>query len=195
VSTRLARTQLEGQLHAKFFGVAITPDTKDWTWVLERPCGECNFNADNYPRESISGAVRDTAHQWPALLRESRAKSRTREDRWSVLEYACHVRDVYRVFDDRLTLMIANEDPEFENWDQDETATRERYDLQDPLVVAEELLDAGTTYARRLDTLRDEQWARSGTRSNGSHFTVATLALYGLHDPFHHLWDVTNSTS
>ena len=22
----------------------ITPDTKDWTWVLERPCPECGFD-------------------------------------------------------------------------------------------------------------------------------------------------------
>jgi hypothetical protein len=23
---------------------AITPDTKDWTWVLERACPECGFD-------------------------------------------------------------------------------------------------------------------------------------------------------
>ena len=25
--------------------MSITPDTKDWTWVLERPCPECGFEA------------------------------------------------------------------------------------------------------------------------------------------------------
>ena len=23
----------------------IVPDTKDWTWVLDRPCEECGFDA------------------------------------------------------------------------------------------------------------------------------------------------------
>ena len=28
----------------------ITPDTKDWTWVMERPCPDCGFDllADDY---------------------------------------------------------------------------------------------------------------------------------------------------
>ena len=35
-----------------------------------------------------------------------------------------------------------------------------------------------------------EDWERTGIRSNGSLFTVATLGQYGLHDLVHHLWDV-----
>jgi hypothetical protein len=26
-------------------GSAVPPDTKDWTWVLERRCPECGFEA------------------------------------------------------------------------------------------------------------------------------------------------------
>jgi hypothetical protein len=25
--------------------VTILPDTKDWTWVLDRPCPECDYDA------------------------------------------------------------------------------------------------------------------------------------------------------
>ena len=28
---------------------AIAPDTKDWTWVLQRPCPDCGFDAEDYP--------------------------------------------------------------------------------------------------------------------------------------------------
>ncbi|HEY5013683.1 MAG TPA: DinB family protein, partial [Acidimicrobiia bacterium] len=31
----------------------ITPDTKDWTWVLERPCPECGFDASAFAREQV----------------------------------------------------------------------------------------------------------------------------------------------
>ena len=34
------------------------------------------------------------------------------------------------------------------------------------------------------------RWERRGSRSNGSQFTVATLAGYFLHDVEHHLHDV-----
>jgi hypothetical protein len=38
--------------------------------------------------------------------------------------------------------------------------------------------------------VRDVQWDRPGRRSNGSVFTVDTLARYHLHDIEHHLVDV-----
>ena len=79
----------------------------------------------------------------------------------------------------------------FPNWDQDATAVEERYDLQDPAVVREELLEAGEVLAIRLDTVQDGQWGRTGTRSNGSGFSVESLARYIVHDPVHHLWDVS----
>ncbi len=46
---------------------------------------------------------------------------------WSPLEYACHVRDVNRLFDERVRLMLAEDDATFANWDQDRTAVDEDY--------------------------------------------------------------------
>jgi hypothetical protein len=170
--------------------VSISPDTKDWTWVLERPCEECGFDASLVRREEIGDVIRGGARQWVAVLSRNEVAERSRPDRWSDLEYACHVRDVYRIFDRRLALMTDVENPLFENWDQDATALTERYDQQVPSVVREELLDAASSYAQRLDSITADQWSRPGRRSNGSLFTVESLSLYALHDPHHHLWDV-----
>ncbi len=41
-------------------------------------------------------------------------------------------RDVFVVFDQRLALMLAEDDPLFASWDQDATALESRYELQDP---------------------------------------------------------------
>ena len=125
------------------------------------------------------------------MLQRNDVAGRPRSDKWSGLEYACHVRDVLRVFDGRLLLMLTEQGPLFENWDQDETALADRYDLQDPAVVAAELVAAADVLADRYESVTESQWTRPGTRSNGSQFTVETLAIYGLHDPIHHLWDVT----
>lgn len=107
-----------------------------------------------------------------------------------LLEYGCHVRDVLRLFGVRATLMLEQDDPRFANWDQDETAIAERYWEQDPAVVGREIeaaaLQTATVFARPTGP----QWERPGTRSNGSHFTVASLGVYFLHDLAHHVWDV-----
>jgi hypothetical protein len=38
------------------------------------------------------------------------------------LEYACHVRDVHRIFAERLEAMLGQDTPRFTSWDQDVTA-------------------------------------------------------------------------
>ena len=173
----------------------ISPDTKDWTWVLERPCDQCGFDSSSYAREDIAGSIRSSAASWADQLGRDGVAVRTVPDKWSVLEYGCHVRDAFGVFTTRLELMLAEDGPTFENWDQDVTATEARYDRQNPMDVAVQLTDAATVLANRFDEVADGQWDRSGTRSNGSHFTVESLGLYLIHDPIHHLWDVSLHSS
>jgi hypothetical protein len=97
------------------------------------------------------------------------------------------------VFDRRVRQMLSQDDPAFDNWDQDETALRSRYDLQDPASVARELTDAATHFAETYAGVSGSQWERTGRRSDGASFTVLTLGQYGLHDLVHHVWDVKAS--
>ncbi|MDF9276718.1 DinB family protein [Arthrobacter sp. EH-1B-1] len=168
--------------------MAIEPDTKDWTWVLERPCPQCGFDASDYPSESIAGKHRLDLPRWRKALGRADVRDRPDEGTWSMLEYAAHVRDVYVLFRERTELMLAQEDPIFEDWDQDRTAREKNYAAEDPGRVAGELAAAGEAYAALLESVRE--WDRVGRRSNGSRFTVETLAQYGLHDVVHHLSDV-----
>jgi len=109
---------------------------------------------------------------------------------WSPLEYACHVRDVCRVFKGRVELMLDEEGPRFANWDQDETAMAERYGEQDPAVVSGEVQEAAASVAAVFAAVPEGAWGRTGLRSDGSEFTVHTLGQYFLHDLAHHLADV-----
>lgn len=170
--------------------MSIEPDTKDWTWVLERPCGECGFDAVTVDPRALGDAVRSTVPRWQAALARPDARVRPLPTVWSPLEYGAHVRDVLRVFDERLGLMLTQHDPLFANWDQDATAVAERYDLQDPAVVSDELTAAAAAIAARFDAVPAGAWDRPGRRSNGSVFTVESLGVYFLHDVVHHLWDV-----
>ncbi|KRF34269.1 DinB family protein [Nocardioides sp. Soil805] len=168
----------------------IAPDTKDWTWVLERPCTECGFDPQAHSLASLPGLLHDSAMAWSSVLGRADAAVRPGPGVWSPLEYACHVRDVHRVFAERVALMLARDEPRFANWDQDETALASRYAEQDPASVDAELVEAAGHVAGLYASVTDEQAGRRGTRSDGSEFTVETLGTYHLHDVLHHAHDV-----
>ena len=172
--------------------MAITPDTKDWTWVLRRPCPECGFDAQGFARERVGDMVRANAAQWAEVLDRAKVRDRPDASTWSPLEYACHVRDVFRLYDARLQLMLTEDDPLYPNWDQDETAVADRYGEQAPAAVRAELSAAAEQVAARFDGVRGDEWLRTGRRSDGASFTVEAFARYFAHDWLHHLWDVTD---
>jgi len=159
--------------------------------VLGRPCPECGLDTQSFSREEIPVMIRANAAAWRAPLAAPGAAHRPKPDRWSALEYGCHVRDVFRLYDYRLGLMLTEDDPLYPNWDQDETAVADDYASQNPDVVADELALSAEALAASFAALTGERWLRPGRRSDGASFTVETFARYLMHDPIHHLHDVT----
>ena len=128
--------------------------------------------------------------RWRAVLRRPAVAQRPNDDTWSALEYACHVRDVFTLFVQRLNLMLTADDARFADWDQDLTALEKDYASADPSEVGPELAAEGHEAAESFAAVPEEDWGRKGLRSNGSEFTVLTLSQYFLHDVVHHLHDV-----
>jgi hypothetical protein len=172
---------------------ALVPDDRDWTWVLERPCPECGFVASEFDPATTGDALRRNAESWTKLLASDAEtlRRRRRPDRWSDLEYAAHVRDVHRLYLERLDMMLSVDDPMYPNWDQDATAVDADYNAQDPDHVSADLRSAAEALAAAFDIVSGDQWGRRGRRSDGANFTVDSFARYLVHDPMHHLWDVT----
>ncbi len=174
--------------------MTIEPDTKDWTWVLAEPCPECGFDAPDLDRDRIPQAIRDNATLWEVVLHTDDAAVRPSGHVWSPLEYACHVRDVNALFERRLALMLTEDDPAFDSWDQDETAVEDDYGSQDPETVAGEVTRTAAAVAAAYEGVTGDQWERTGRRSDGATFTVDTFARYHLHDLVHHAHDVSHIT-
>ena len=148
----------------------IDPDTKDWTWVLEKACPECGFDASRCSDAGVAGLVRENAGVWQELLDDGAIHvGPPYPSTWSTLEYACHVRDVYLRYGTRIESMLTRDDPLFENWDQD--------------------------VATLLEGVVGEEWERRGRRSDGASFHIGSIARYMIHDPIHHVWDVRRQTS
>ena len=168
--------------------VAPVPEDRDWTYVITEGCAECGFVP--FEPTLAPARIRAIVPRWREVLARPSATDRHAPTVWSPLEYACHVRDVCRTMGHRVELMVATDGARFANWDQDATAIEDRYWEQDPAVVAEELAAAASDAASVIDAVEGDTWQRRGIRSNGSAFTVATLAVYFLHDVEHHLYDV-----
>jgi hypothetical protein len=161
--------------------------------VLERPCPECGFDAVAVSPESVAPLLRANAAAWQLVLQQpdDLVRRRPADERWSPLEYACHVRDVCTLYEQRLHLMLRQDDPLYPNWDQDVAAVEARYGEQDPAVVSVELGQAAAGLADAFDGVQGDQWLRLGRRSDGARFSIAGFSRYLLHDPVHHLYDVT----
>ena len=155
-------------------------------------CGECGFDYFTLPRFAVSPSIALGGTQHAARLAAPAAAltGHPAPDVWSPLEYACHVRDVCRVFEGRVQQLLAEDVARFANWDQDEAAGSGRYGEEDPAVVAAELAESAVALSRAFAAVGGDDWGRRGVRSNGSEFTVLTLGQYMLHDLAHHLVDV-----
>lgn len=168
-----------------------SPDTKDWTWVLERPCTQCGFDSAGLTPSEVGPRLLTAVAQLAGALDREDVRHRPDANTWSPLEYACHVRDVCRIFRERLGRMLTEQSPAFDNWDQDVTAVEDNYNAQDPSVVKVDLLAAADQLAADYAAVPDTAWERTGARSDGAHFSVLALGRYLVHDPAHHAWDVT----
>jgi hypothetical protein len=170
--------------------MSIIPDDKNWTWVLERPCPDCGFRSDEVDPLAMGPILKAVSGDLVGLLADPRVADRPNDHTWSALEYGCHVRDVYRLYDYRLSLMIETDGAQFPNWDQDQTAIDDRYGEQDPAVAAQELMAASDALTARFATVTAEQLDRTGFRSDGAAFTISSFAKYFVHDPIHHAHDI-----
>lgn len=165
---------------------------------FDGPCEECGFEPESVLPEAVPDAVRAVGRRYRIPLTKGLAgedlgallRAHPLEGTWSALSYACHVRDVLRVFRERTNRMLLEETPEVGWWDHEASVVDDRYDEQDPLVIATAVEVGADDYAGVLAGVDDGAWERTGVRRGGELFSVLTLAQYGLHEANHHLLDV-----
>jgi hypothetical protein len=153
------------------------------------------MNAAQVPKESLGPRLLESASAWRAFLSnadEAHLRTNPEPGVFSPLQYGAHVRDIERVYSDRIELAIVQDNPTFPQFNPDNDV----WDLYNKM-GAEELADDLEAQARRLATilghLAEDQWDRTLTRDGGKDgmftFTVHGQACYAVHESHHHLLD------
>jgi len=157
-------------------------------------CGECGFAYDLTAAPWAAGEIRAGAADLAAILADGTADlaARREPERWSPLEYACHVRDMLLVQRERLLAARRLDRPVAEPMGRDERAELDGYAGQDPADVARQLGDAALLLAGSLARLGDPDWDRTliYTYPERAERSLRWLAVHTVHEVRHHLADV-----
>ena len=172
----------------------IVPDAKNWTWVLERRCPDCGFDASTCTFAAVPALVRG---ERGAVGRAPRSAALSTLVGLTLLCGRRSSTPVTCATSTRSSTSgspyVDGGNPLYPNWDQDASAVADRYEEQEPAAVVTSLVAAAEAMAARLEGIGLDDQQRPGRRGDGALFTVDTIARYMLHDPIHHVWDVTTS--
>lgn len=160
-------------------------------------CSECGFEFDACEPENVPATLRTIGGRYRAPLTRSLPtedldallRTRPASGTWSALEYACHTRDVFAVYDGRIARVLAEERPVLPAMDRDRVAVERDYRGQDPALVVDELEQAADRLARRIESVPVSGWARAGVR-DGVDISIDWMARNTVHEGTHHLVDV-----
>jgi hypothetical protein len=115
---------------------------------------------------------------------------------FSPVQYGAHVRDIQRVYGDRILLMLQEENPVFPQFNPDEDSWNAFNEI-DAGVLADQIREQAQRLAEILAGLAPDDWSRTMVRDGGSDgvysFTVAGLASYAVHESRHHLLDANGT--
>lgn len=150
-------------------------------------------------RASLGAELTESAVAWRAFLMdadETYLRTNPAPGIFSPVQYGAHVRDILRVYGDRILIMLAEDSPVFPQFNPDERVW-EAYNRLGRDELADDLEAQAGRLATILEGLQPAQWSLTMTRDGGGdgvyRFTVAGLASYAVHEAHHHLLDANGT--
>jgi DNA-binding HxlR family transcriptional regulator len=157
---------------------------------------ECPTCQMSYAATTLNAALA-CVRSYPARYRQALdsladqvLRQRPEPRTWSVLEYACHVRDVYDVYHTRLTRTMTGERPVLEPMRNEQRAARDDYNQQDPRHVLDVLAEQAARFVALAQAVTPAQYTLTATRLPGEERTLLWLVRQAAHEGLHHLHDI-----
>ena len=161
-------------------------------------CLECGFEYESVTPASAPDVLRKFGRRYEAPLTRflpgedgpSLVRTRPGPWTWSALEYACHVRDVFDVYDERVRRVLNEDRPELVSMQRDERAVRDRYNEQDPATVTGQLAVNADRLAQTFTGVGEDAWDRVGLQPSAGERDLRWMAGNVVHEGNHHLLDI-----
>ena len=177
-----------------------TDDRPDGPWVIPQPgwvCPECGFDFDATDPRDTPALIRAFPPRYRVPLEralpgedlDAILRVRSAPGTWSALEYACHARDSFALYDERVTTTMKEDRPSFPRMRRDALAVERDYNHQDPAAVLEELTAGTRALAVELEYVPADAWERRAYRED-LEMTVDWMARNAVHEGRHHLLDI-----
>ena len=172
-----------------------------WQWhrIQAEACPQCGDCPAALPADSLGALAVERAAAWREFLDEADDAYLRRIPEpgvFSPLQYAAHVRDILRVYTDRMVLGLEVDAPTVPIF-QPPQEVWEEYNRSDVNELASDL----EAQAKRLEdtgaSIAQSSWARIVVNDRGVYgvytFTLAGLACNAVHEAHHHLLDAKGS--
>ncbi len=157
-------------------------------------CTECGIDYDTISPADAAVAVRSFPRRFAEELHRSEGdeavlRRRPEPTVWSPLEYTTHVADGFAFMADTVRRMLAESNPEIEDWDPDSRAEDCTYNDQPVHAVLADLDANAHRFAAAIEATPTADLERMGRFSWGER-DVLMMIRNGVHEGKHHLRDV-----
>jgi hypothetical protein len=141
-------------------------------------------------RWNILAMLRETPTVLAGLLRgvsDEILRRRPAPGKWSMLEIACHLRDVEAFFAERYGKLANHDRPQLRGFAQDALAATLRYNEDDPPLVLKEFQSYRAESLAVLGALASPAWERGGVHPTRGVVTMAWTAEHAVEHDANHL--------
>lgn len=169
---------------------------RDWTRSQFEACPDCGADPSSFADDELGPQLVREIATWGRFMATSDPvglRARPEPEVWSALEYACHVRDLLPVMEERIGRILVEDDPSLGWWDHEAAVHEERYNEQDLVLTTEAMTANARSFAGRLATVDGPAWDRGAERRPGERFTIRGVARFVLHEVIHHRDDASHS--
>jgi hypothetical protein len=162
--------------------------------VADDACEQCGFRWSAVTAGEVPGRLRFATDAFVDVIELAGARANVRPslERWSILEYGAHLRDVFISIRERVITASIEDEPTGAPIHRDERVSLGFYRLDTAADVASELRAASTLFIRTFASLPADYTRRQFTYSpvTPRKVTILWAGAQAVHEAEHHVGDV-----